>query len=148
MCSRSSCFRDKIHMRICTLDRHLYYTPLPRFYFNCYQHHAILVNHGAMGMWLIVSNQGVTQGDSLSMICYGIGILPLLRMLKSEFPAASSNAMQMMDQRWIFCRDPCYRCFPKSSKSILFVALHKPRLSLPAWMSSKNWFTLSRQLHR
>ena len=52
-------------------------------------HHALLVNHGTIGKSLIISSQErVTQGDPLSMICYGIGIIPLIRMLKSEFPAA------------------------------------------------------------
>ena len=60
-----------------------------RFCFNCYQYHALLVNHGTIGKSVIISSQeGVTQGDLLSMICYGIGILPQIRMLKSEFPAA------------------------------------------------------------
>ena len=48
-------------------------------------HHALLVNHGTIRK---SRQEGVTQGDPLSMICYGIAILPLIRMLKSEFPAA------------------------------------------------------------
>ena len=43
-----------------------------RFCFNCYQHHALLVTHGAIGKSVIISSQeGVTQGDPLSTICYG-----------------------------------------------------------------------------
>ena len=57
-----------------------------RFCFNCYQHHALLVNHEAKEESVIISSQeGVTQGDPLSMICYGIGILRLIRMLRTEF---------------------------------------------------------------
>ena len=32
------------------------------------------------------------------MISYGIGILPRIRMLKSEFTLQNSNGVQMMDQ--------------------------------------------------
>ena len=63
-----------------------------RFCFNCYHHHALWLDHGAIGKSAIISSQeGVTQGDPLSMICYGIGILPLIRMLKREFPNAKQQ---------------------------------------------------------
>ena len=82
-----------------------------RFCFNCYQHFALLVNHGAIGKPVIILNQGVTQGDPLSMICYGIGILPLISMLKSEVTAArqqwfadGSTAEKFVDIRGQFER--------------------------------------------
>ena len=35
-----------------------------RFCFNCYQHHELLVNHGAIGKSVVIAIQeGVTQGD-------------------------------------------------------------------------------------
>ena len=108
-----------------------------RFCFNCYQHHALLVNHGAIGKSVIIpSQEGVTQGDPLSMICYGIAILPLIRMLKREFPTAKqqwyaddgSTAGYFSDIRAQFERlqqiGPNYGYFPESSKSILVVASH------------------------
>jgi hypothetical protein len=59
-----------------------------RFAFNCYRHCATLVIRGKGGtVVLIFSKEGVTQGDPLSMFGYGIGILPLIRKLKLEFPA-------------------------------------------------------------
>ena len=38
---------------------------------------------------------------------YGVGTLPLVCELKSEFPNANSNGMQMMDIRRKICRHPC-----------------------------------------
>ena len=85
------------------------------------------------------------------MICYGKGILVCFRTLKSEFPAAKqqwfaddgSTAGKFTDIRAQFERlqqlVPYYRYFPESSKSILVVAPHN--------VESRNWFTLSRQLH-
>ena len=40
---------------------------------------------------LISSQEGVTQGFPLSMICYGIGILPRIRKRKSESLAAKQQ---------------------------------------------------------
>ena len=67
-----------------------------RFSFNCYyQHIAILVKHGAIGKSVIVSSQeGVTQGDHIFMIFYGIGILLLTLTLKSGFPAAKQQLFE------------------------------------------------------
>jgi hypothetical protein len=65
--------------------------------FNCYRHWATLVIHRKGGtVQLIVSKEGVMQGDPLSMFGngiplsmfgHGIGILPLIPKVKVEFPA-------------------------------------------------------------
>jgi hypothetical protein len=58
-----------------------------RFVFNCYKHWAVLVLRGNDGhAAFIFSKAGVTQGEPLSMFAFGIGILPLIRQLKVEFP--------------------------------------------------------------
>ena len=106
-----------------------------RFCFNCYQHHALLVNRGAIGKTVMIpSQEGVTQGDPLAMICFGIGILPLIRQLKSEFPAAKqqwyaddgSIAGTFATIQAVFEQlqqlGPNYGYFPESSKSILIVS--------------------------
>ena len=61
-----------------------------QFVFNCYKHWATLVLRGADGFAVFIfSKEGVTQGDPLSMFVYGIGILPLIRILKDEFTSVS-----------------------------------------------------------
>ena len=68
------------------------------------------------------------------MVCYGMGILPLLRS-KVNFPLQNSNGLQIMDkQPEKVCRHPCavgtsatwtqVRYFPESLWRILVVASH------------------------
>ena len=59
-----------------------------RFTFNCYRHHSLLLvraKDGDDGTFLF-SKEGVTQGDPLAMVVYGIGALPLCRTIKDEVP--------------------------------------------------------------
>ncbi len=64
-----------------------------RFVFNCYRHHTIMNIRGNNGSGATIhSQEGVTQGDPLSMVVYGIGILPLIRHLKKVFPEVTHNA--------------------------------------------------------
>ena len=52
-----------------------------KFTFNCYRHWATLVvwYTGDRSGHFLHSKEGVTQGDPLAMIAYGIGFLPLIR---------------------------------------------------------------------
>jgi hypothetical protein len=59
-----------------------------RFSFNCYRHSAqlILRNKGQPGHTLL-SEEGVTQGDPLSMVLYGLALVPLAMRLREYAPA-------------------------------------------------------------
>ena len=59
-----------------------------QFTFNCYRHWATLVvrDIGYGSGHFLHSKEGVTQGDPLSMIAYGIGVLPLIRELWDTHP--------------------------------------------------------------
>jgi hypothetical protein len=58
-----------------------------RYTFSCYPHWSILVIRGVDGTTssFINSKERVTQGNTLSMVPYGIGVLPLICRLKQEF---------------------------------------------------------------
>ena len=56
-----------------------------RFAFNCYKHWAqLLLRQPGEPPVTILSREGVTQGDPLSMVLYGITLVPLAE----ELPAA------------------------------------------------------------
>ncbi len=108
-----------------------------RFAFNCYRHWATLVIRGKGGTsYLLYSKEGVTQGDPLSMFCYGLGIMPLIRQLKQEFPAVkqpwyaddAGAGGSFTDLRKFFLRlqeiGPAFGYFPEPTKSILIVRAH------------------------
>jgi hypothetical protein len=58
-----------------------------RFAFNCYRHSAqlILRRKGRPG-YTLLSEEGVTQGDPLSMVLYGLALVPLAATLRKEHP--------------------------------------------------------------
>ena len=59
-----------------------------QFTFNCYHHWATLVvrdTRDGSGHFLH-SKEGVTQGDPLFMIAYGIRVIPLIRELRGAHP--------------------------------------------------------------
>jgi hypothetical protein len=108
-----------------------------RFVFNCYKHWATLVlgSNNGTGAFLH-SKEGVTQGDPLSMYAYGIGILPLIRILKARFPAVEqpwytdyAGAGRKFDEiRRFFVKlqeiGPNYGYYPEPTKSIMVVPQH------------------------
>ena len=57
------------------------------FAFNCYRHAARLVLRSAGGpASTLLSQEGVTQGDPLSMILYGLTLVPLAASLREAVP--------------------------------------------------------------
>lgn len=108
-----------------------------RFVFNCYRHWAILLVRGADGSgFFLHSQEGVTQGDPLAMVAYGVGLLPLVRTLKEHHPtlhqqwyADDAAAIGVLEQIRDYFRElmeigPTYGYFPEPDKSILIVQPH------------------------
>ena len=59
------------------------------FAFNCYRHSAILIlRRPGRPCLRLLSEEGVTQGDPLSMVLYGIALAPLTKRLRAEEPVA------------------------------------------------------------
>ena len=67
-----------------------------QFVFNCYLHWNTLVIRAGyeMGHFLFIK-EGVTQGDPLAMVVYGLVILPLIRFFGRPTPASPSPGMRM-----------------------------------------------------
>ena len=63
------------------------------FTFNCYCHWATLVvrDTGDRSGHFLHIKEGVTQGDPLAMILYGIGVLPLIRVLRNTQPQVTQH---------------------------------------------------------
>jgi hypothetical protein len=107
-----------------------------RFLFNTYRSYSLLVirSSAAPGTGTIMlSREGVTQGDPLSMFMYGIAILPLIRRCKMEEPDStqvwyaddSSAAARLTRLRqWfdlLLADGPSFGYFPEAAKSYLIV---------------------------
>ena len=58
-----------------------------RLVFNCYRHSAILILRRRNGDAIVLlSREGVTQGDPLSMVVYGLTLVPLAETVRGEVP--------------------------------------------------------------
>lgn len=108
-----------------------------RFAFNCYRHCSILVIRGDIHHCVfLLSQEGVTQGDPLAMILYGLGLLPLIRQLKAEFPdveqpwyaddAGAGGTFTSIRAHFKRLQElgPKFGYFPNPSKSIIVVPAH------------------------
>ena len=106
-----------------------------RFSFNCYRHSTVMVVRRRGGVpEYILSREGVTQGDPLSMLLYGLAMTPLALILQREEPgvvwawyaddaalsgppAAVANGMRLLLRY-----GPARGYFPFPAKSILIDA--------------------------
>ena len=56
-------------------------------FFNCSHHWPLLVLHDRNGTATFMHiREGVTQGEALAMVAYGLGVLPLIKNLKIAYP--------------------------------------------------------------
>ena len=107
-----------------------------QFTFNCYRQWATLVvrdTGGGSGNFMH-SKEGVTQGDPLAMIAYGIGFLPLFRVLRSAHlrvtkpwyadDAGAGGTFQQVQENFrdLQERGPARGYYPDPTKRILVVA--------------------------
>ena len=67
------------------------------FAFNCYKHWAQLLPRqpGEPSVTILI-REGVTQGDLLSMVLYGITLVPLAEELRAADPGSSSLSTHMV----------------------------------------------------
>lgn len=105
--------------------------PMARYVINCYKNRSRLFIIGGKEL---ASDEGTTQGDPFAMPTYGIGLTPLLDMLK-EIPLieikqaafaddlAGGGSLDALKQWWdkINIIGPLYGYFPKASKSWIIV---------------------------
>ena len=107
-----------------------------QFTFNCYRHWATLVvrDTGDGSGHFLHRKEGVTQGDPLTMIAYGIGVLPLIRELQGAHPCvtqpwyadeagAGGKFSHILEHlRYLQARGPARDYYPEPTKIILVVA--------------------------
>ena len=101
-----------------------------RFLLNTYRGYARLFVQGSNKV--LLSKEGVTQGDPLSMMMYAVALLPLIRSLAvshrwiQNWYANDSSCIGevFFVRQWfeqLLSEGPAYGYFPKPSKTVLVV---------------------------
>jgi hypothetical protein len=100
-----------------------------RFLFNTYRGYSVMVIQGAKN--LLHSQEGVTQGDPLSMLMYAMAILPLIqsldvsRVTQNWYADDASAIGSLTDlKEWfvsLMQKGPAYGYLPEPHKSFLIV---------------------------
>ena len=114
-----------------------------RFSFNCYRHSAqLLLRRRGGDCEIILSREGVTQGDPLSMVLYGLALTPLAETIRAAVPTvvqpwyADDAAMAgpvsgiAAAQRLLLDLGPRQGYFPEPEKSILIAPIATPPTAL------------------
>ena len=80
-------FNELSQKAMCWTVRHLWSTGA-RFSFNCYRHSAQLIvrRKNCAACEILHSKEGVTQGDPLLMVLYGLALVPLAESLRIAVP--------------------------------------------------------------
>jgi hypothetical protein len=84
-----------------------------RFAFNCYRNSAqLILRRQDQTGYTLLSREGVTQGDPLSMVLYGLTLVPLAAMINLQRLAAMIDIQHLGPERpqWVY--------FPEPAKSI------------------------------
>ena len=85
MLTKGTCLTRSIELECC--GRSAIYGDLEIVFFNFYhQQYSLVMRRGGGTANIIYSREGVTQGDPLAMVAYGIVIIPLIKCLQLTYP--------------------------------------------------------------
>ena len=123
-------FNELIRLATLWTVRHRW-TAGARFAFNCYKHWAqLLLRQPGEPLVTILSREGATQGDTLSMVLYGITLVPLAEELcaadpgllspfyanDAAFDGSARRSAQLL--KMLMRRGPDQGYFPEPTKSL------------------------------
>ena len=124
--------------------RHLWYNGA-RFAFNCYRHQSLLIMRRPGGTAeILLSREGVTQGDPLSMVLYGVTLVPLAKLTRLSVnslvhawyadDAALAGPLSAINQatELIVAHGPARGYYMEPDKSVLICSPTLPESALTA----------------
>ena len=81
-------FNNLSRLAMLWIIRH-HWPKMTRFAFNAYRHQwqqRLCVGRAGLATLVLLSMEGVTQGDPLTVALYGVALLPLIEHLRQEYP--------------------------------------------------------------